>query len=146
MQLMPDTAKKLKVNPLNPNENIMGGVHYLADLYKKYGSWELALAAYNAGPGNVDKHGGIPHFSETRNYLKSILGQGNGVPMSYLTPQYRGTSGGNAGSVTFGDINVTVPEPGASANEIADAVGQKLSNLDGVQILRRARDLSGVLV
>jgi soluble lytic murein transglycosylase-like protein len=47
---------------------------YLAMMYAKFGNWRLALAAYNAGPGAVERHGGIPPFPETRNYVKAILG------------------------------------------------------------------------
>ncbi len=73
-QLMPGTADKLGVNINDPGENLDGGARYLRMMYDKFGSWKLALAAYNAGPGAVEKHDGIPPYAETENYVKAILG------------------------------------------------------------------------
>ncbi|MBM4326552.1 MAG: lytic transglycosylase domain-containing protein [Deltaproteobacteria bacterium] len=74
MQLMPATAKKLKVeSPLDPRENIIGGVKYIKGLMAAYGDLSLALAAYNAGPGAVKKYAGIPPYRETINYVKRVL-------------------------------------------------------------------------
>lgn len=73
-QLMPGTAAKLGVDASDPHQNLDGGARYLSMMYAKFGSWRLALAAYNAGPGAVEKHGGIPPFAETKNYVKAILG------------------------------------------------------------------------
>lgn len=73
-QLMPDTARHLRVNIDNPNENLDGGARYLRQMYDRFGSWRLALAAYNAGPLAVEKHGGIPPYAETRTYVRKILG------------------------------------------------------------------------
>lgn len=73
-QLMPGTAAKLGVDIDDPAANLEGGARYLRMMYDKFGSWKLALAAYNAGPGAVEEHDGIPPYAETENYVKAILG------------------------------------------------------------------------
>ena len=74
MQLMPELSDEMGVgNAFDPRENIMGGARYLKRLlYYHNGNLDLALASYNAGPGNAERYGGVPPFRETKNYVKTI--------------------------------------------------------------------------
>jgi len=73
MQLIDDTASDLKVaDVFDPGENIKAGSRYLRRMIDRFGDLDTALAAYNAGPGNVDKYGGVPPFTETRNYVRRV--------------------------------------------------------------------------
>jgi hypothetical protein len=73
MQFMPATAAGLGVNALDPSSAIDGAARYLSSLTKQFGSTELGLAAYNAGPGTVTRYGGIPPYPETQNYVRNVL-------------------------------------------------------------------------
>ena len=76
MQLMPATSRRFDVrDPMNPDQNIEGGVRYLSWLLDRYrGNTSLAVAAYNAGEGAVEKHGGVPPYRETRAYVRKVMG------------------------------------------------------------------------
>ena len=73
-QLMPQTAAGLGVDPGDPAQNLNGGARYLRQQYEKFGDWRLALAAYNAGPGAVERYGDVPPYAETQNYVRVIWG------------------------------------------------------------------------
>ncbi len=75
MQLMPETARTLGVDPFDRHGNIEGGVTYLAQQLATFGDLPRALAAYNAGPGAVVRFGGVPPFPETRAYVRSVMGR-----------------------------------------------------------------------
>lgn len=71
-QLMPSTARRMGLNPYSLDDNIKGGIMYYKSMYKMFGSMELALAAYNAGPANVKKYRAVPPFGETRRFVSKI--------------------------------------------------------------------------
>lgn len=73
-QLMPATAERLGVDIDDPAQNLDGGARYLSMMHDRFGNWRLALAAYNAGPEAVARHGDVPPYAETRNYVVAILG------------------------------------------------------------------------
>jgi soluble lytic murein transglycosylase-like protein len=73
-QLMPDTARLLGVDPHDPTQNLEGGARYLRRQFDRFGTWDLALAAYNAGPEAVAQYGGVPPYAETQGYVRAIWG------------------------------------------------------------------------
>jgi soluble lytic murein transglycosylase-like protein len=91
MQLMPDTARDLGVDPKNPGQNADAGTRYLRDLLARYENQpnqvELALAAYNAGPAAVDKYHGVPPYRETREYILRVLKSWNPPPVAPATKE-----------------------------------------------------------
>ncbi len=76
-QLMPSTARRIGYNPYNLNENVKAGLVYYRMMYSMFGSTELALAAYNAGPGNVKRYKGVPPFAETKRFVSKIMSEYN---------------------------------------------------------------------
>lgn len=74
MQLMPDTARGLGVtDPYDPKQNLLGGARFLREMLDQFGDLPKGLAAYNAGPGAVNRHQGIPPYPETRNYVRQVM-------------------------------------------------------------------------
>ena len=72
-QLMPSTARRMGLNPYSLDDNIKGGIMYYKSMYKMFGSMEMALAAYNAGPGTVKKYRAVPPYKETKRYVARIM-------------------------------------------------------------------------
>ncbi len=75
MQLMPATARSLGVDPSVPEENVDGGIRYLKDMAGRFSSLDEVLAAYNAGPGAVQKYNGVPPYKETQDYIRRVRGR-----------------------------------------------------------------------
>jgi soluble lytic murein transglycosylase-like protein len=73
MQMMPSTAASLNVNPFDPSQAIGGAAKLLSSYHQQFGSWSLALAAYNAGPAAVQQYSGIPPYSQTQSYVQTVL-------------------------------------------------------------------------
>jgi len=115
MQLMGATAKDLGVNRMDWKDNIRGGVKYLGQLTERFQDPTLVAAAYNAGPANVEKYGGVPPFKETQNYVQKVVGTNmatfRDIDPSLLAqpPQQRQTNA-NIGTSDIG--NIVVPQAG----------------------------------
>lgn len=107
-QFLPSTAKEWGVNPYDVNSAIDGMAKLDAAYLKRYGTWSKALAAYNAGPGAVEKYGGIPPYAETQNYVRKILAAAGGA----LTGDLAGVAGINITPVADGTPLDVLPKFG----------------------------------
>lgn len=131
MQLMPATARELGVkNSFNAEDNIMGGTKYIAQQIKAFGSLEKALAAYNAGAGNVRKYGGIPPFKETQNYVKKVTANYESFKASSGSSS---SSGGSSTTTTLFKDEAATQEAIAQANsQVRDLQGNLVSIKDAI--------------
>ena len=147
MGLKPDTAKSLGVDPADPVQNIRGGVQYLAQNIAKFGSPELGVAAYNAGPGKVQRFGGVPPYRETRQYVSDVLPGSGGAPApaaaapdpsdpanwsDSAAPAPQGSAAPTAAQPDPSDpANWSDPAPVQQTSKIGDSGGQTTFATDG---------------
>lgn len=126
MQLMPGTAKEVGVNINDPFENIEGGAKYYAKLLKQFGDPILAVAAYNAGPGNVRKAGGVPRFKETQDYVRKFTSM-VGAPnlMGKMAEPVARSQPGKPLRMALAEPEPYTPEP----VDIADATESNFASL-----------------
>lgn len=130
MQLVPETAAGLGVDPTDAAQNIAGGVRYLRQQYERFGDWRLALAAYNAGPAAVERWGGLPPYEETQRYLEAV----QSVLLDYL---------GWEADLIWGADPAHAPATGSWQEAAANILGVANARADALrQLARQARGLA----
>lgn len=158
-QIMPGTASDLGIDPqyrVGPNaimHQLRGGARYITTQLNSFGRVDHALAAYNAGPGNVRKYKGIPPFQETRNYVKVITGQmkryaakfgdGNGVQATGLDDEGDMASGQNAG--TADAVTIYAEDIAKETEDAKTRIEEVLGKIDSARSIKDSRDLNTLM-
>ena len=132
-QLMPGTARGLGVNPHDPIQNLEGAARYLSKAKHSFGSWKLALAAYNAGFGAVSKYGGVPPYKETQNYVRNILAHTNlssgAAPAAPTVASLLGGGPPNAGDAKARRLAFALTPSPMVRDILQRSVGEDVANL-----------------
>lgn len=130
MQFEPDTAAGLGVDPWDPASAIDGAGRYLAQLHTQFGSWDLALAGYNAGAGAVAKYGNtVPPYAETQDYVRIIFGK-----LGWKLPAGAGVPKATAPGTTGGDVTAS-PSPSTASSSGAGLSGWERVIVQGVLLI-----------
>ncbi len=151
MQLMPATARSLGVeDPFDARSNIMGGAKYISQQLNKYnGNIDLALAAYNAGSGNVAKYGGVPPFKETRNYIQRIKGYMNSDLTTGKTVESTNVETGISGANAFLNGLKTIKSENDTSNSgtysLSQENAQYLVDMMRLRMVSRMNELTSSL-
>ena len=136
-QLMPSTARRMGLNPYSLNDNIRGGIMYYKKMYNMFGSVELALAAYNAGPGNVKRYKAVPPYGETRRFVSKIMTDVNRQkhnPDPIVVKVKNNHAQAVAASKSIQHTMAKAPVPGKPNMKVQDAKDLHVELLDEKQI------------
>ena len=136
-QLMPSTARRMGLNPYSLDDNIKGGIMYYKSMYKMFGSMELALAAYNAGPANVKKYRAVPPFAETRRFVAKITADyrhfkahPDPAMIAYNGENVKTISGSRPTTIAHSPSKVSPKTPAGAAKMVAKTAPLPVSRIE----------------
>jgi soluble lytic murein transglycosylase-like protein len=141
MQFMPATARSMNIDPCDPAQAIPAGARYLLTQYERFDSWEHALAAYNAGPGAVEQHGGIPPYAETQAYVPKVMGKWEEYKQRFPTEDLSaGTGSGGPGQPMGSTERYTERSITPTMQKLLDAVVPAFGRGFGIGCYRDGSD------